>query len=498
MSNSYQQLKQKFNELSHIAHASGYLMWDQSVNMPKGGATARGEQMATLQIISNRMLKSAEMGDLLDGAESSAKSNGGDLSDWDKSNLREMRRIHTDATMIPEDLIASTARANTACQQAWLVAKPNNDFKSVAPHLQENINCIKATAKIRSEKMGISLYDALIQGYDPYGSTADIDPLFEAYQKFLPDFLRHVLDKQSSNKIPDYQGTFSIDSQNEFIGMVVEKMGYSLDFGRIDTFTHPFCSGRKGDIRITVFQDETDIQGCIKGAMHEAGHALYEQYLPDDWVGQPVGSARGMTLHESQSLSMEKMAGMHPKFLNWLAGALQDKYGKQKALEPQYLTNRFAKVEPSLIRIHADEVTYPAHVILRYTLEKQLLSGDISVGDIPTAWNDGMQKMLGITPPDDTSGCLQDIHWYIGAFGYFPSYSLGAMAAAQLCGAAFAQDPNIENAFAKGDLTPLRKWQTKNVHSMGSHLSTNEILTKATGKPLGFDSFKEHLEQRYG
>jgi carboxypeptidase Taq len=289
-----------------------------------------------------------------------------------------------------------------------------------------------------------------------------------------------------------------MDMQRAIATRLMARLGFDFEHGRLDTSLHPFCGGTPDDVRITTRYDEGNFRGALMGVLHETGHAMYERGLPAEWRRQPVGRARGMSLHESQSLLIEMQVCRSREFQTFVAPILRETFAASgPAWEAENLYRLGTQVERSLIRVDADEVTYPAHVILRYRLEKALLSGDLALKDLPAAWNDGMKTLLGIVPPDDRQGCLQDIHWYDGAFGYFPTYTLGAMTAAQLFDAAKRADPAILPGIQKGEFAPLMTWLRANVHGKASRFSTTEIVTQATGKPLDPTIFERHLRARY-
>jgi carboxypeptidase Taq len=278
----------------------------------------------------------------------------------------------------------------------------------------------------------------------------------------------------------------------------MQAVGFDFHHGRLDVSLHPFCGGVPDDLRITTRYDESDFTSAIMGVLHETGHAMYERGLPGDWRRQPVGEARGMALHESQSLLVEMQACRSADFLRFMAPIAQETFaGSGPAWDPHNLYRLATQVEPGFIRVDADEVTYPAHVILRYRLETALIHGDMSLDDLPAAWNEGMQQLLGITPPEDRLGCLQDIHWFDGAFGYFPTYTLGALAAAQLFEAATTAHPEIPEQLRRGDFTTLLSWLQANVHGLGSSLDTDTILERATGSKLDEKVFQRHIQRRY-
>ena len=278
----------------------------------------------------------------------------------------------------------------------------------------------------------------------------------------------------------------------------MERLGFDFDHGRLDVSLHPFCGGTRDDVRITTRYDETDFTSSLMGVLHETGHALYDMGLPANWRGRPAGEARGMSLHESQSLLIEMQVCRSPEFLGFATPIMAEAFGGDgPAWETENLIRLYTRVQPGFIRVDADEVTYPAHVILRYRLERSMIEGQMEARDLPAAFNEGMQNLLGITPPDDGLGCLQDLHWYDGAWGYFPTYTLGALSAAQLFAAAKQADAQINPAIGRGDFKPLMTWLRQNVHAKASLHSTRDILTQATGKPLDAEVFKSHLEKRY-
>ena len=293
-------------------------------------------------------------------------------------------------------------------------------------------------------------------------------------------------------------GAFPVAAQRAVGERLMNDLGFDFARGRLDTSLHPFCGGATSDVRITTRYAEGDFTRSLMGVVHETGHALYEQGRPQRWLGQPVGDARGMTLHESQSLLLEMQACRTPEFMHHLAPVLAGAFGAEAAgLDPDTLYRIYTRVAPGFIRVDADEVTYPAHILLRYDLERAMVDGDLAVADLPGAFDAGVKALLGLDVPDAARGCLQDIHWPGGAFGYFPTYTLGAVAAAQLFEAATAAEPDIRPGLARGDVAPLLGWLRANVHGKGSSLSADEILTEATGRPLGLDSYLAHLNRRY-
>ncbi|MBT7941883.1 MAG: carboxypeptidase M32 [Alphaproteobacteria bacterium] len=491
---AYQQLEQRFKRLSALGEAEAVLHWDMSAIMPRGGAAARAEQLAELKAVQHGMMTAPEMADLFNDA-----ANQDGLDDWQPANLREMKRRWVKATALSEDLVVALSKACSTCETVWRTARADADFAAIVPSLTEVLALTREAATAKAEKQGLSLYDALLDDFEPDGRAADIDPVFDELEKFLPDFLGTALDAQVSRPDPVLpEGPFPEATQKALGVQLMEALGFDFDHGRLDISLHPFCGGTPDDVRITTRYDEADFTSSLMGVLHETGHALYERGLPKAWRGQPVGEALGMSIHESQSLLVEMQVCRSDGFLTYAAPLMRAAFGGAgPAWEVDNLHRLYTRIKPDFIRVDADEVTYPAHVIMRYRLERALIDGEMEVPDIPAAWNEGMERMLGLTPPSDREGCLQDLHWYDGAWGYFPTYTLGAMTAAQLFTAAKAADAAIEPGIAAGDFKPLFAWLRANVHGQGSKMSAKELLVAATGKPLDPEVFKAHLESRY-
>jgi carboxypeptidase Taq len=496
---AYPRLENRFRRLLALRDAEAVLHWDLATMMPKGGAEARGDQLAVLKSLRHGILTEPETGDLLAAAEAEADAVDNGLDRWQAANLREMRRLWAHATALTGAQVEALSRAASACEAAWRDARADDDFAAVLPKLEAVLALIRETAAVKGEKLGVSPYDALLDEYEPDGRSEEIDRVFDDLGAFLPGFLGEVVERQASEapgRVPE--GPFPVDKQRDLAVRFMEILGFDFHHGRLDVSLHPFCGGTPDDVRITTRYDESDFTSALMGVMHETGHALYERGLPRAWRGQPVGDARGMAVHESQSLLIEMQVCRSPGFLGFAAPIMKTMLGGDgPAWDTDNLCRLYTRVRPGFIRVDADEVTYPAHVILRYTLEKAMIAGDLEAADLPTAWNEGLRRLLGLSPPNDRLGCLQDIHWYDGAWGYFPTYTLGAMTAAQLFAAAVHADPAIETGIAAGDFTGLMSWLADNVHSRGSLLTTRELLVAATGRPLDARIFEAHLKRRY-
>ena len=471
------------------------LHWDMSTMMPSGGAEARTEQLAALSVTCHELLSDPALGDLLARAEEERA----DLDAWQDANLREMRREWRHASALEADLVEALAKAEKRCEMVWRKARPAADFPAVLPTFRALLDLVRQAGAAKAEAFGVSPYDALLDRFEPGGSARRIDALFDPLADFLPDFLDRVLTRQAGEAAPLMpEGPFPRAAQEALARRLMARLGFDFDHGRLDVSLHPFCGGVPDDVRITTRYDESDFTTALMGVLHETGHALYERGLPRDWRLQPVGRARGMAIHESQSLLMEMQACRGRAFLSFAAPLMAEAFGAQgPAWAADNLTRLANRVAPGFIRVDADEVTYPAHIVLRTRLERAMIAGDLAPADLPGAWNEGMTELLGITPPDDREGCLQDIHWYDGAWAYFPTYTLGAIAAAQLFAAAKAEVPEIPEALGRGDFAPLLSWLGEKVHARGSLLSSDALMTEATGKPLDPEVFKAHLTARY-
>jgi len=486
-------LEARFRRVAAVEGALAVLSWDRMVMMPAGGGEARAEQAATLGVIAHELLTAPEVADLLAAAEAEG------VAGWRATSLSEMRRRHAHATALPSALVDAMSRASARCEAAWRVARAGSDYALVREPLAAVIALAREAAAAKSAALGVEPYAALLDQYEPGASVPRIEALFAELEAALPPILATVLERQASEGEPLLPaGPFPPPAQRALAREIMATLGFDFAHGRLDETLHPFCGGVPDDVRVTTRFSETGFVSGVMGVIHETGHALYERGLPAAWRGLPIGEARGMVMHESQSLLMEMQACRTPAFLGFLSARAKAAFGGDGAAwDPANLRRIYTRVERGFIRVEADEVTYPLHVILRTRLERALLSGDLTVADLPAAWGEGMRTLLGVIPPDDARGCLQDIHWYDGAIGYFPTYTLGALAAAQLFGAATAADPAIPEAIGRGDFTPLLAWLRPNVHARASSATTDEILQAATGAGLGTGAFLGHLKRRY-
>ena len=488
-------LRARFARIGHLNHAFAMLAWDEAALMPTGGGAARAEALACLRGMIQEQTADEAVGEL---AETAA---AGDLEPWEAANVARIREAWRRAKAVPVDLAMALSRACSACEQAWRPARAEHDWAAVKDKLKTVVALTREQAKALAEVLDCDPYDALLDDYEPGVTQADIEPLFAQLAAELPARIDRAIAAQSP--LPDLDGPFPSNRQAALGRTLMAAVGFDFERGRLDTSHHPFCGGEPDDTRITTRYDEGDFLKSMYAVLHETGHALYQQGLPAAWRGQPVGIAGGMALHESQSLTMEMQVCRTPEFLEFAAPIIQrELLGEKTAAscwQAPSLTARATRVARGFIRVNADELTYPLHVILRYRLETDLLAGHLTVADLPDAWDAAMTKHLGLSTRDNlANGVMQDVHWFAGLIGYFPCYTLGALMAAQLHRAAKNAIGDHAAAIRKGDFTALLAWQREHIHQRGRLVPTKTLIADATGGPIGAEAFLAHVDARYG
>jgi carboxypeptidase Taq len=490
----YQQLEQEFRRLFAFRGAASILHWDSSVMMPRGSADLRGDQLAALDIECHTLLTAPKVSRLLERAAANAAS----LDDWQLANLHEMRRARDHAIATPHALVSRLARATSRAEVHWVEAKQQNNFALFAPHLEEVVALVRDKAQLLGKALNLSPYDALVDEFSPGLTTVEIDKIFTALTRKLPGLIQQVIDVQSKAPPIEINGKVTALKQRQLSLELMKALGFQFERGRLDESEHPFTGGIPGDIRITTNYLPANPFSGLMGVIHETGHAMYDFGLPENYRTQPVGHDRGMAMQESQSLLLEMIIGRGHPFLRYLQPLIEKHFGvsgpEWRADNLYRLLNR---VQRSLIRIDADELTYPLHVVLRYELENKILAGDLAVASLPDAWNEAMERRLGVKPATNAEGCLQDIHWAGAAFGYFPSYALGAMIAGQLYESLRSDCPTLDEDLAAGRFAPLFQWLRDNVHGLASKLSTPDLIKNATGKPLSAAAWLRYVETKY-
>nr|WP_199067722.1 carboxypeptidase M32 [Chromobacterium sp. ASV5] len=488
---AYQSLLAAFQRLHHFAHLGAIAHWDQATMMPAKGNDARAAALAELGVLTHGIITDPKLKQALDAAEQE------DLSELERANLREMKRDWGMANLLPAALVEAKTLAAARCEHAWRRQRAANDWAGFLENFREVVRLSREEGRLLAEANGGSRYDALLNKYEPGMKSADIERIFGEVKSWLPGLIERARAKQAKESAVQPTGPFAIDQQRELGLQVMALLGFDFDAGRLDVSNHPFCGGVPEDVRITTRYRQDDFVQSLMGIIHETGHARYEQGLPREWLAQPLGRARSMGIHESQSLSFEMQLGRHPAFLQSIAPLIRRQFGEQPAFEPDNLARLYTRVEPGFIRVDADELCYPAHVILRFEIERALMDGEIEAEDIPALWDEKMMAYLGVdTRGNYRDGCLQDIHW-TDTFGYFPSYTLGAMYAAQYFAALRREEPQLDARIAAGDFSPVFNWLNTHIWSQASRWDTDELVRRATGEALNPAHFRAHLEARY-
>ncbi len=500
------QSQQTYAKLHHLSRQgriltgiSHILDWDQETYMPPGAAGIRGEQLKMLAglIHSEKTSKTfastlAKLIDISTGEVLATK-----LPPAQIAALHQWRRDYVKAKALPKIFVEDYAQLSSQSILAWRQARHDNDFKHFAPYLEKLIGM----ARKKADYLGYQQhpYDALLDEYEPGATTQEISDVFSVLRKSIVGLLKKI---SSAKQIDDsfLQGNFPQDKQLEFSNLILRDMGYDMNYGRLDCSTHPFSSAsHPTDSRITTRFHPTSLMSCFSAVLHEAGHALYEMGLPVEQYGTPLGDAISLGMHESQSRWWETRIGQSKPYWQHYLPPLQKLFkGELAKVSLDQFYRAINKVEPSLIRIEADEVTYSLHVILRFELERALIEGSLAVRDVPAAWNAKMQELLGIKPAHNAEGCLQDIHWSMGAFGYFPTYTLGNLYASQFFETFAAAHPDWEKRVAAGDLLFIKAWLNDKVHKHGRRYSSLELLKKVTGKKFSAAPFVSYLTEKYG
>lgn len=489
----YQKLVSHFEKISRFKHLASICGWDQAAVMPSGGNQARSESMAELSVHIHQLLTLPQLGDWFSNV------NHSELSTTEAASFTEMKRHWQHATVLPEKLVEAKSLAGSRCEHAWRTQRGNNNWQGFESNFAQVVALSQEEAQIRAQEASLTPYDAMLDLYEPGTTTRSLDVLFSDVKTWLPSLIKQVTEKQGKESFILPQGQYPQAHQKQLGLDVMKMLGFDFNHGRLDVSAHPFCGGVPSDVRITTRYDENDFIQSLMGIVHETGHARYEQGLPKALNSLPVGSARSMGIHESQSLFFEMQLGRSEAFINKLAPmtASAFKYTDSPVFGRDNFLKLYTRVTPGLIRVDADEVTYPAHVILRYEIERDLMNCKISHKDIPELWDFKMQKYLGLSTKNNyKNGCMQDIHWTDGSFGYFPSYTLGAMYAAQFM-SAMKKEKDVDNLVGQQNFEPIFDWLSKNIWSKASLLSTDELVKKATGEILNAQYFKTHLENRY-
>ncbi len=485
-------------ESGTLSSISALVSWDQETYMPTAGAKARAEQSSLLAGIIHERNTSSKLGDLI--AQCEADTDLNDESTPEGANIREMRRDYDLATKLPTDLVKNLARAQSQAQEAWKHARANNDFPSFINDLTKVLDLTREKGECYGYPEGGEVYDALINEYEPDTTAKEIEAVFTPLRDRLSVFIADLAANGTPPKVDFLHRSIPVEKQHAFGQAITAQLGFDYNAGRLDTTTHPFCSGfGPGDTRMTTRYEPTNFPDAVGSTMHECGHGLYEQGLPKggELFGTPLASAVSLGIHESQSRMWENMVGRGRPFWNWALPVANEHFdGAFDDIDLDTFVKSVNTCAPSFIRVESDESTYNLHVMLRFELERAMIAGDLAIKDLPDAWNSKFKSFLGLDVPDDARGCLQDVHWSFGLVGYFPTYTLGNLYAAQMWETINETIPDIDEQMAVGDFNALLAWLRENIHQHGRRYSAAQLCHRATGKPLEADPLIRHLERR--
>jgi len=496
--NAYESLQKRSREIAAYNSAASLLSWDQETYMPPKAGAYRAEQMSRLAGLTHSLGTAPEVGDWLKACENHLPPCADEEETAHRAaNVREWRHDYDRATKLPARLVEELARTTSLSREAWAQARRDSNFPNFAPWLEK----ILALVREQAECWGYTTcaYDALLDGYEPGARAAEMTPVFADLQKQLTPLLPRLQKITGAVDPVRLDGDYPVALQQALNRQVAEAMGFDFEAGRIDTTVHPFCTemGPK-DCRLTTRYNVRDFTSSLSGTMHEAGHGLYTQGLDAAWFGTPMGTYVSLGIHESQSRLWENQVGRSRAFwAQWYPRATK-LFPGLAALPPDELWLLVNRVQPSHIRVDADEATYNLHIILRFEIEQKLVSGELPVADLPAAWNARFEELFQIPVPDDARGCLQDTHWALGLIGYFPTYTLGTLNAAQLFAAALKQAPNLDSDLREARYGGLLAWLQEKIHRHGRRYSPWELMERATGEPPSATYFMEYLRTKYG
>lgn len=489
----WNELRERMGELRDLTEISSLLAWDQETFMPPGGAPHRAAQLATLQTVLHERLIHPRLGELLALADQHPS-----LDETQRRMVANLARERNRAVRVPRSLVQELARRQSLAVEAWRAARERRDFSLLAPHLAELVRLKREQADAIGHEG--ERYDALLDAYEPGMRVSRLEPLLRELGKALVPMVQAVTEAKPPPRWRYEAHRFPVERQRRFAQLLVERMGFATAQGRLDESSHPFtCAIGSGDVRLTTRYDERNPWVGIFGAIHEAGHGLYEQNLPAEHSRDTIGVPASMGLHESQSRLWENAVGRSLSFWEGLEGELRRAFPEAlDGVSIREVQASACRVSRSLIRVDADELTYNLHILVRFELELALIRGELEVQDLPAAWNEKMDAYLGVVPEDDAQGVLQDIHWAWGEFGYFPSYTLGNLYAALLYERMQAELPAMDEELRRGNLLPVRDWLVEKVHRLGHRWDAEEIVRRATGKSLETGALVRYLADRYG
>lgn len=492
---AYEQLVAEKKRIATLGSCGHVLGWDRETYMPRGGNQHRANQMSLLAGLAHQWATAPRVGELLSELED---TDLGDTASPLAVNVREARRDYDRATKLPQALVEELSRVTSLAQQTWVDSRKADDFSMFQPMLEQIVKLKREEAAAVGFGDGVP-YDALLDEYEPGTTTADVEAAFSPLRDALVALVSATQDSGVQPPEEILTREYPVESQRTFGLAAAKAIGFNFENGRLDETAHPFCSDvGPGDCRLTTRYDPHHFPGAFFGTLHESGHGIYEQGLDHAEFGLGMGQAVSLGIHESQSRLWENFVGRSRAFWDHFYPAAQSAFPTAIGNVP--LDDFYAAinvVRPSLIRVEADEVTYNLHIMLRFELEQQMISGELDAADIPTAWNEKFQQYFGITPPSNADGCLQDIHWSAGLFGYFPTYALGNMYAAHFFNAADRELGGLSEMFTRGEFAPLKNWLNKNVHQRGKQFAATQLVQEVTGESLSHEPLMVHLKSKF-
>ncbi|MEH7886434.1 carboxypeptidase M32 [Bacillus sp. JJ1609] len=489
----------KFRELdekiSHFNSISGLLSWDQKVIAPKKGRSIFAKASGTLRTEAFKLTVSDEMGELL--STLSTPEAEAYLDDVAKAQVRERKEFYNRSKRIPAEMIKDFSVLTSQANDAWEDARENDDFEKFLPYLEKIVEFKRKAIEIYGYEN--HPYDALLSEYEPGLTVEKLDPLFVKLRESSADLLRRLQNSSYKPSAEIFDQPFSVEKQKEFNRYILPLIGFDMEAGRLDETVHPFAQTvNTGDVRITTRYLENNVRSAIFGTIHEAGHGIYEQNINSEYEGTVIQEGASFGIHESQSRFLENMVGRSEQFWKYFYPTLQEHFPEQLgSVELDEFYRAVNAVQPSFIRVEADELTYNLHIMVRYEIEKALIAGEIEARDLPAIWNEKMNEYLGITPASNREGVLQDIHWSFGGFGYFPSYSLGNLYAAQILHKIQQDLPDFYGSIETGNFSVIQQWLKENIHQYGMLYTPNELIVKVTGEELNADYLVQYLEKKY-
>ncbi|ORZ27762.1 M32 carboxypeptidase Taq metallopeptidase peptidase [Lobosporangium transversale] len=526
----YEQLCTRVKDVSYLQGVAGLLHWDQEVMMPSKAGDVRAKQLSAIAGLIHEAATSPALGSILEELQNRKVSGdlAKELNNYELANVRLASKAYKEATVLPSEHVKENAALDSKAVAAWAEVRKESDFSKFAPFLEDQVRIVRqrVTYKLKggvceearkiNEKARTSLglkesdecykgyYQALLNDYETGFKDEHLQALFSDLKKSLVPLIAKIRAKNFQHDNSFIQGEWDVKKQAEFSHRIAKEIGFDTEAGRLDVSTHPFTGGaHPTDVRMTTRYTADYFQEGISGTIHETGHSLYEQGRNLDYDGLPVSQALSLGIHESQSLLWERMVGLSEPFWTYVLPLLKEQFQEPshenlQSITPHQFYNAFNRVEPGFIRIEADEVTYPMHIILRYEIEKALVEGDITVAEVPRVWNAKMKEYLDLEVKEDRLGCLQDTHWAVGLIGYFPTYTLGSIYAVQIFNAAKQAIPDLDEHLVKGEFHVLKKWLNENIHRQGSlKESGDDLIRELTGKPLDSNLYVQYLTDKY-